>query len=270
MYCPPEEDGCPDVQCRLACEFGFKTDREGCEICECVTRDEFCATVRCAEPQCGRDQKEVRKGCCVTCEDVELAGETCDLRKLAKAVYEDDDLNTYVSLKVSTECQRDTIQDSIEQATRALLRDAESNVQAYVKASCCQDSTLKLVFLLQAQTKAEEEDAVKNIEAALLDPKSALRSEFQASPDSLEVVDSDYLATGETAPSVTGSTGLTDNQKLGIALGALLFSIALLAGVSYLRRQKSPQINQQATEDGVVEGIPMGTMSTTETGPTVV
>lgn len=161
-------------------------------------------------------------------------------------------------MKVATECHVDTIQDSIDKVTRALLRDAESEVEAYVKASCCQDSTLKLVILLQAATRSEEEDAVKNIEAALLDPQSALRSELYASPDSLEVVDNDYLAAGETGASTTG--GLTANQQLGLALGAFLLSIVILSGVSYHRRQKrlqnssTQQNGEQAMEDGVVEG----------------
>merc|ERR1712032_1146403 len=34
------EDKCEPVRCRMACENGYKTDKEGCEICECRDRDD--------------------------------------------------------------------------------------------------------------------------------------------------------------------------------------------------------------------------------------
>ena len=83
----PERDACPSLSCSEGCEFGFRSDLDGCPSCECLSPVDFCARVRCAQPECGDNQRVVKAGCCEVCEDIELAGaeryDGCTLEGLA-------------------------------------------------------------------------------------------------------------------------------------------------------------------------------------------
>jgi hypothetical protein len=70
--CRDEEPQCSDVMCNLACENGFETDENGCEICECREPDggqceeDPCVAYHCADRRgmCERESVLAASGAC--------------------------------------------------------------------------------------------------------------------------------------------------------------------------------------------------------------
>jgi hypothetical protein len=70
------QNQCEPVTCELECDDGFKSDENGCEICECQEEPPTCDRVMC-EVQCENGFKTDEDGCEI-CECRESTSESCE------------------------------------------------------------------------------------------------------------------------------------------------------------------------------------------------